>query len=88
MTYKNNTINNILFYCMGKTKKQKKVKVYPLISVCTPTYNRRPFIPTMFECFKNQTYPRDRIEWIVVDDGTDKIQDLIDESGIENIKYF
>lgn len=73
---------------MGKTKKQKKVKVYPLISVCTPTYNRRPFIPTMFECFKNQTYPRDRIEWIVVDDGTDKIQDLIDESGIENIKYF
>jgi glycosyltransferase involved in cell wall biosynthesis len=30
----------------------------------------------------------DRIEWIIVDDGTDKIQDLIETSGIKNIKYF
>ena len=65
-----------------------KKKFYPLISVCTPTFNRRPFIPTMFECFKNQTYPRDRMEWIIVDDGTDKIQDLISQSGIPQIKYY
>jgi hypothetical protein len=30
----------------------------------------------------------DRIEWIIVDDGTDKIQDLVESSGIPNIKYF
>ena len=30
-------------------------------------------------CFKNQTYPKHRLEWIIVDDGTDKIKDLIDE---------
>lgn len=63
-------------------------KYYPLVSVCTPTFNRRPFIPTMFECFKNQTYPKDRIEWIIVDDGTDRIRDLVESSGINQIKYF
>jgi len=42
----------------------------------------------MFDCFKNQTYPKDRIEWIIVDDGTDKIEDLIRASKIKQIKYF
>ncbi len=63
-------------------------KYYPLVSICTPTFNRRPFIPTMFECFKNQTYPKDRMEWIIVDDGTDRIRDLVESSGISQIKYF
>jgi len=65
-----------------------KKKYYPLVSICTPTFNRRPFIPTMFECFRNQTYPKDRIEWIIVDDGTDRIRDLVESSGITQIKYF
>jgi len=63
-------------------------KNYPLVSVCTPTYNRRPFIPIMFECFQNQTYPKNKIEWIIVDDGSDKIEDLILESNIQQIRYF
>jgi len=65
-----------------------KKKYYPLVSVCTPTYNRRPFIPTMLTCFANQTYPKDRIEWVIVDDGTDKVRDLIEASGFKQIKYF
>ena len=71
----------------GKHSQQPK-KIVPFVSVCTPTFNRRPFIQTMFECFKNQTYPKSRIEWIIVDDGTDKIQDLISASNIPQIKYF
>jgi hypothetical protein len=66
----------------------KKTSNCPFVSVCTPTFNRRPFIPMMFECFKNQTYPKSRIEWIIVDDGTDKIKDLIDVENIPQIKYF
>ena len=66
----------------------KKKKKTPLVSVCTPTFNRRPFIPIMLECFRNQTYPKDRIEWIIVDDGTDKIADLIEKANIPQIKYF
>jgi len=71
---------------MGKKTKVKKV--LPFVSICTPTFNRRPFIPIMFECFRNQTYPKDRMEWIIIDDGTDKIKDLIDAANIPQIKYF
>lgn len=67
--------------CMPKSKQK------PFVSICTPTFNRRPFIPIMFECFKNQTYPKNRMEWIIVDDGTDKIGDLIAAANIEQIKY-
>lgn len=66
---------------------KKKVDL-PMVSVCTPTFNRRPFIPIMFECFRNQSYPKSRIEWIIVDDGTDKIKDLIETSNIPQIRYF
>ena len=62
-------------------------KQRPFVSVCTPTFNRRPFIEMMFRCFQNQTYPKERMEWIIVDDGTDKIRDLVEKSGIEQIKY-
>jgi len=66
----------------------KKKPQMPFISICTPTFNRRPFIENMFECFRNQTYPKHRIEWIIVDDGTDKIKDLIETSNIPQIRYF
>ena len=69
-------------------KKSNGKKLIPFVSICTPTFNRRPFIKTMIQCFKNQTYPRIRMEWIIVDDGTDKIHDLIIDSGITQIRYF
>jgi glycosyltransferase involved in cell wall biosynthesis len=68
---------------MGKNKKHR-----PFVSICTPTFNRRPFIENMFQCFRNQDYPKDRMEWIIVDDGTDKINDLIAKANIPQIKYF
>ena len=75
---------------MGKKykPKQKSVSNYPFVSVCTPTFNRRPFIEMMFQCFRNQNYPKSKLEWIIIDDGTDKIEDLVNESNIPQIKYF
>jgi hypothetical protein len=76
---------------MGKTAAHTpklSKKFYPMVSVCTPTFNRRPFIPAMLECFRNQTYPKDRMEWIIVDDGTDSIKDLIEAANIPQIRYF
>ena len=67
-------------------KKKGKLDKTPFVSICTPTFNRRPFIPIMIKCFENQTYPKDKIEWIIVDDGTDKIEDLV--SHIPQVKYF
>lgn len=66
--------------------KKDKIAKYPFVSICTPTFNRRPFIPTMIKCFENQTYPKDKMEWIIIDDGTDKIEDLV--SHIPQVKYF
>ena len=68
------------------SNKKSIYEALPLVSVCTPTYNRRPFIKTMIKCFLHQTYPQERIEWIIIDDGTDSIQDLVDD--IPNVKYF
>ena len=81
--YLNINYNNYLF--MGKHKKNKTT-LLPFVSLCTPTFNRRPFIPFMIKCFDHQTYPKDRIEWIIIDDGTDPIGDLVRD--IPNVKYF
>lgn len=69
---------------MGKNK--AKVSKRPFVSVCTPTFNRRPFIPMAIKCFEQQTYPRELMEWIIVDDGTDKIEDLV--AHLPYVKYF
>ena len=69
---------------MGKNKQPKLAKK-PFVSICTPTFNRRPFIPIIIQCIEQQTYPKDKIEWIIVDDGTDKIEDLV--SHLPYVKY-
>jgi len=66
-----------------------KEKHYPFVSLCTPTFNRRPFIPMMLKCFENQDYPKNRMEWIIIDDGTDKIEDLVtNKPNFPQIKYY
>ena len=75
---------------MGKKSKKKKKVVSangkPFVSVCTPTYNRRAFIPTLIKCFKQQTYPKQLMEWIIIDDGEDSVEDLFKD--VECVKYF
>ena len=68
---------------MGKNKKNK---VLPFVSICTPTFNRRPFWEFCIKNFHNQDYPKDRLEWIIIDDGTDPIEDLV--CDIPQVKYF
>ena len=72
----NDTLNNII----------NINKEFPLVSICTPTFNRRPFIEYMIKCFMHQDYPKEKMEWIIIDDGTDKIKDLI--INIKGVKYF
>jgi glycosyltransferase involved in cell wall biosynthesis len=60
----------------------------PFVSICTPTYNRRPFIPSLIKSIKRQRYPIDKLEWIIVDDGPDSIEDLVkDVSFVRYIRY-
>lgn len=61
----------------------------PFVSVLTPTYNRRKFIPSIIQCYKSQDYPKDRMEWIILDDGQESSADLFGTLALElpNIRY-
>ena len=69
----------------AKEKKENEKKI-PRVSICTPTFNRRPFFKGLIDSIMAQNYPKDKIEWIIVDDGTDKVEDLV--SSIPFVKYF
>jgi hypothetical protein len=61
----------------------------PFVSVITPTYNRRRFLGTAIACYEAQTYPKDRMEWVIIDDGVDSVADVFAEAAkrIPNIRY-
>lgn len=61
-----------------------------MISILTPTYNRRKTLQRLYESILNQT-SKD-LEWIVIDDGSsDETKEFINQCCCEkkiNIKYF
>ena len=61
----------------------------PLVSIVTPTYNRRRFIPSLIKMVQTQTYPRDRMEWVVFDDGQEEVRDLFEQatSQLPTLKF-
>lgn len=61
----------------------------PFVSVLTPTYNRRRFLANAIACYKSQDYPKDRMEWIILDDGSDAVGDIFEAASavIPNIRY-
>ncbi len=70
---------------MTRNKKNNSANI-PFVSVCTPTFNRRPFVEMMIKCFDSQDYPKDKMEWVIIDDGTDPIEDLV--KSHPSVKYF
>ena len=64
----------------------------PFVSIITPTYNRRNFYKLTIGNFMNINYPKDKLEWIVVDDGSDKVKDIFENTpelkDDPRIKYF
>ena len=64
----------------------KKIKKLPRVSICTPTFNRRPFFKGIIKSVLMQDYPKELIEWVIVDDGTDPIEDLVKD--IPFVKYY
>jgi len=61
----------------------------PFVSVITPTFNRRKFLPSLIECYISQGYPKSKMEWIILDDGTDCVKDVFEaaSSKIPNLRY-
>ena len=57
----------------------------PDISIVTITKDRRKFMPLAVYSYMIQSYPEDKIEWVIVDDGDDPIEDTL--FGVPNVKY-
>ncbi len=55
----------------------------PLVTCIMPTHNRRGFVPQAIRCFLRQDYPN--LELLVVDDGTEPINDIVPAS--DRIRY-
>ena len=65
----------------------ERERTFPFVSVITPTYNRRRFIPYLIACYAHQLYPKERMEWIILDDGSDPVEDLFKEVKFPNLRY-
>jgi hypothetical protein len=57
----------------------------PDVSIITITKDRRPFMPLAKYCYMIQSYPEEKLEWVIVDDGDDSIEDTL--IGVPNVKY-
>ena len=56
----------------------------PDVSIVTITKDRRAFMPLAKYCYLLQSYPADKLEWVIVDDG-ESIEDTL--FGIPNVTY-
>ncbi len=64
------------------------MKDLPKISIITPTYNRRKLFNIALNNYESFNYPKNKIEWIIVDDSPkdeDSVEDLV--SFMRNVKY-
>lgn len=67
----------------------KTNQAQPPVSIVTPTYNRKRFLPALIQCIKDQDYPKERMEWLVFDDGLEPVWDVLKPYEKElNIRYF
>ena len=72
-----------------ETKNEDEIlseKDLPLISIITPTMNRRKFFKLSLYNFYNIDYPKDKIEWIIVDEGKEPLEKMIPKDD-KRIKY-
>ena len=59
----------------------------PFVSVLTITRNRSHFFPLFFSNWNSFKYPKEKIEWVIIDDSdTDELKDKLSKET--RIKYF
>lgn len=50
----------------------------PTVSIITPTRNRRHLFSLAIRNWRNTVYPKDKLEWVVFDDGEEDLTDLLE----------
>jgi len=60
----------------------------PKVSIVTPTYNRKSMFYMALRNFENFDYPSEKLEWIIVDDTPDEMEQLDEILPVDDrIKY-
>lgn len=57
----------------------------PNVSILMPTYNRRKFIDLIIDNILNQSYPKNKLELVIIDDGPEKL--LVNEKEFRNLIF-
>ena len=58
----------------------------PMVSIITPTRNRNHFMKLAVYNFYSQNYPKDKLEWVVIDESSTPVKDLLPAD--DRIKYY
>ena len=76
----------------NSTKNERKSFIFtikkdrPTVSLCTPTKNRQHFLPLTERWILEQDYPKEKIEWIIVDDSDNALEQYEPPKELEGIK--
>ncbi|MBU2406501.1 MAG: glycosyltransferase, partial [Nanoarchaeota archaeon] len=61
----------LVVYFQNKNKLQsREFKEEPMVSIVVPAYNEEKNIPKIIESFNDIDYPKEKLELIIVDDGS------------------
>ncbi len=82
-----NTIRSLSTTRAAK-RREDQCQQNQFVSICTITSNGSKYLPLLLKCIENQTYPLDRIEWVIVDD-SDSCRESLNITSDTNlcIKY-
>jgi len=58
----------------------------PSVSIITPTFNKKSFLPLAVNNFLSFDYPKDKLEWIILDDSEESSKDVLPNDS--RIKYY
>ncbi|MBE9110980.1 glycosyltransferase [Nodosilinea sp. LEGE 07298] len=68
------------------TTSDTEPKAYPSVSVIVPIYNGEADLPELVERLLKQQYPADRVEYLLVDNGSrDRTPDLLQAAASQNV---
>lgn len=87
-----NNLNTMSINPRERMWKHLPTSELPSISIITPTYNRDKLFQLALHNFKHLNYPKDKLEWIIVEDSDNgrTVRDLLPERYVddETIKYY
>ena len=80
---------NLFIFLLEEKKKKKIFKEYPKVSIIVPAYNEEKNIEKAIKSLLELDYPKDRLEIIVVDDGSkDKTYEIAKKFESDIVKVY